>query len=776
MDFKSWLDKTIEYGFFVLFFFTPLIFTPVNFELFEFNKMLFVYLLTLIIITSWIAKMILKKSFIFKSSPFDIFLLLFLFSQTISTIFSIDKYTSIWGYYSRSHGGLFSSLAYALLFWAYLSNVKNKNIKLKFLKIPKAIFFILTSGILVAAYGFLERFGIDKNMWVQDVQNRVFSTLGQPNWLAAYLNAIIFIPLAFFIKSKAKNNKIAFGLIYLLFYIVLVFTKSKSGIAAFWIALLVFYFSAFLIKGKKILITGLINLSLFALLALVFYPSLGGKISKSLPFLQKTEQSATKVKALPSGNEIRIGGTPSNQIRAVVWKGALNIWQNYPIFGSGNETFAYSYYNHRPQKHNNNSEWDFLYNKAHNEYLNYLALTGIIGLLTMFSWQLAWPIWLFFKHKRKLFIGLIGLSVASALLILNPANVFSSVINRIFIYPPILKPLSLALIASAILILVYFSFLEKYSKAFKFLPWQTANKKISLLNLSLLTGFVSIMLTNFYGFSVVIIGLYTFLFPSLSYSLSTGKNNNKDGRHELNKQAKLTTETNLKQQFGLIILTLFFLFFALKIINVWTADKLYAQGKGLSDQGQYLAAFEPLVQAEEKNPHAPVLKAQLGETSAALAHYYSLQEGSQSAKMTKDLTDLSLNKGAQALEISPFHIGFYKSMAKIYLSLSYIDPSYQNKAIESLQVASQLSPTDPKILLNIAILQQQTKQKDKAILSFQKAIQLKPNYDRAYVYLARLHKENKDLKKAVETYQALLDNFYPPNKEALEFLQKQENK
>jgi len=44
------------------------------------------------------------------------------------------------------------------------------------------------------------------------------------------------------------------------------------------------------------------------------------------------------------------------------------------------ETFAYSYYQFRPKEHNLTTEWDFLYNKAHNEYLNFLATTGIVGL------------------------------------------------------------------------------------------------------------------------------------------------------------------------------------------------------------------------------------------------------------------------------------------------------------------------------------------------------------------------------------------------------------
>ena len=76
---------------------------------------------------------------------------------------------------------------------------------------------------------------------------------------------------------------------------------------------------------------------------------------------------------------LEVGGTESGEIRKIVWRGAVEIYKNYPLLGSGPETFAYSYYNFRPQEHNLVSEWDFLYNKAHNEYLNYLATVGIIG-------------------------------------------------------------------------------------------------------------------------------------------------------------------------------------------------------------------------------------------------------------------------------------------------------------------------------------------------------------------------------------------------------------
>ena len=73
--------------------------------------------------------------------------------------------------------------------------------------------------------------------------------------------------------------------------------------------------------------------------------------------------------------------TPSEDIRKIVWQGSLDLWKAFPLFGTGPETFGFTYYWTRPAAHNLTSEWDFLYNKAHNEYLNYLATTGMVGTI-----------------------------------------------------------------------------------------------------------------------------------------------------------------------------------------------------------------------------------------------------------------------------------------------------------------------------------------------------------------------------------------------------------
>ena len=213
MNWENLCQKVIKNSFYLLFILVPLILTPYNYELFEFNKMLTVYFLAVIILAAWIIRMIYLKKILFCRTPFDIPLILFLLSQIIATILSIDPHTSIWGYYSRFHGGLLSTVSYLLLYFAYTSNLKaDKKFTLNSLTI------ILITALIVSIYAILEHFGIDKHIWVQDVQSRVFSTLGQPNWLAAYLLTLLPLPLAFCLISKSKKNLAYYLLLITAYY------------------------------------------------------------------------------------------------------------------------------------------------------------------------------------------------------------------------------------------------------------------------------------------------------------------------------------------------------------------------------------------------------------------------------------------------------------------------------------------------------------------------------------------------------------------------------
>ncbi|MEK6881094.1 MAG: hypothetical protein AABY22_15855, partial [Nanoarchaeota archaeon] len=106
-------------------------------------------------------------------------------------------------------------------------------------------------------------------------------------------------------------------------------------------------------------------------------------------------------------------------------------------------------YQYRPREHNLVSEWDFLYNKAHNEYLNFAANSGTVGLAAY-----------------------------------------------------------LVLVGSSIYLIVKLA-LKKNEKS----------ETITLV--AILAGYAGILVTNFFGFSVVITQLFLFIFPAMAVSLGS---------------------------------------------------------------------------------------------------------------------------------------------------------------------------------------------------------------------------------------------------------------
>lgn len=380
------MPRAIRFFYYLLFFFIPILISPLSFELFEFPKMLFVYLITILITTSWLIESIKQKRFIFKKTPFDLPILLFFISQLLSTAFSINTRTSLLGYYSRFNQGLFSTISYIILYYAFITFNKGSSF------VKKCINLLLASASLVSIYAIFQHFGIDSNLWIQDVQNRVFSTLGQPNWLAALLIFIIFIPISSILKNSRNRTYRHNNIYYMLFticYLAILYTKSRSGLLAFSISYAIFWaLILYIHKLKSFPWKSFLTISsmLFAIClfdGLKWIPQINKIYSKTSPLITENRQLI----AAP-------GGTESGDIRKIVWAGAFNVWKHYPILGSGVETFAYSYYQFRPIEHNLVSEWDFVYNKAHNEYLNFLATTGLVGLITYLSIQVTFIYWL----------------------------------------------------------------------------------------------------------------------------------------------------------------------------------------------------------------------------------------------------------------------------------------------------------------------------------------------------------------------------------------------
>ncbi len=733
-----WCNRIIKLGFYLLFILVPLILTPWNYELFEYNKMMVTYGLTVIIVGAWLLKMVYLKEIRIAKTPFDIPILAFLSSQLLSSLFSMDPHVSWFGYYSRFNGGMLSIISYVLLYYAFVSNFgetirprDNKTVRknddsssdLTVLPSYRLLTISLATAVAISLYGVAERLGIDKNLWVQDVQNRVFSTLGQPNWLAAYLVALMPLAWSFALKSQQEKNHISWSLssvfwvlVSILFFLVLLLTRSRSGLLGFAVADIVFWGLLFLTRSDLVNRSHAEKVSPFQAKQLVFpfiichlafgiIVFLNGtyipKIDRYFS-LQGWKERFTQSTMKQSGNEtisetkasdytaplLETGGTQSSIIRKYVWQGAVNAWKSSTktlLIGTGTETFAFAFYQFRPAGHNMTSEWDFLYNKAHNEYLNYLATTGIFGIGSYLLFIGAFIWWLLKRYQC------ISASMRQR------KNVDTT-------------------------------------------------DAIDALTPALFAGWVSVLVTNFFGFSVVIVQLFLFLFPAMAVvSYQSWRT----------LPFKLTPRVSKWISFTVLLASLVLL---VLLSRMWWADVLFAQGYRLSRSELYAQAQPVTQRAIAINPGEPLYHDDYSTTLAALT---AMAVEQKQATIAAALAKQALTESDRAITISPKNVNFWKSRTKIFYSFSTFDQEFNPAAITALTRAWELSPNDPKIIYNLAILYGRQNDNTKAIALLEQAINLKPNYRDAYFALHVFYKEVGNTQKAREVAETYLQKVDP---------------
>ncbi len=749
------LNQIIIGLFLLLLFATPLILVPWTSELFELPKMLFVYFITLLIASGWLAYLPLTGTLPFRRTPLDIPIILFLAIQILSTILSIHPYTSVWGWYTRLNGGLASTIAYIVLYHAFVTfatnpldqeNSKTQEqqleestdqklksppdvLQLPNFSISKILTVSLLSGLLVSLYAIAEHFGIDAHLWVQDVRNRAFSTLGQPNWLAAYLAILLplsYLPLLNYFRQlspdniKKKNYLLiaVYCLLPAILFLALVYTRSRSGFLAFIVSNLLIWILLFVsnrklpqrgpfrktpskeplrVNWKPLIRSFLILHFTFCILSL----------SSSTPFTPSISNFLKQNKLTTNNSQLSTtaGGTPSSQIRQPVWQGAIELGTRYPLLGTGPETFGYTYYWVRPASHNLNSEWEFLYNKAHNEYLNFLANTGFLGLGSYLI-LIASAIWLAIKN-----------------LLFKPQNPHQKLKNS--------KPKSEKTKGQLLA-------LNNPQGLAIPLPDISATH---YLIIAFLASYTTILITNFIGFSVVIIGLYFFLLPAfLIVATSSGT------YHLLRLSPRQHTYLKLPL---LVCILLLLINGNLFLYNYLKADLEYRTAEYLLDDQRYTESLRLINQAINRRPHEAIYHDVASEATADIAvlAYYN-----QQPELQAQFLDLALQQTQLTIQLSPYDLTLWKNRATHYLNLATIDPQYLHTAVQALERAHQLAPTEPKILYNLALLYAReannpslpdtNKQpspaasNQKAIDTLQQAVQLKPDYIDAYYALA----------------------------------------
>ncbi len=704
-------SKIIKYLYYTLFFIVPFIVYPATSELFEFNKMLFIYAMAACIGWFWLMRSIQEKRFVFRRTVFDIPLLIFMVSQVLSTVFSIDTSTSLFGYYGRFNGGLISLFTYIFLYYAFVSNLSDE-----LSHIIRSLFKIsVVSSFLVILWGLPGKFGhdlscllftskFDNTCWTTQFRpsERMFSTLGQPNWLGAYLAVTFFMGLYLFFTSS-QNKKWLYGSFIVLNYIGILFTRSRSALGSLipgFIVLIILYFVKEVKKDtqKKPYFKTLGILMGGMIVATFIFKTGIPQADYLLEFrFLNTNSKKAVVASVPSNNttpSIGSGITESFDIRKIVWKGAVQLGEQYPLFGTGVETFGYSYYSVRPVAHNLTSEWDYLYNKAHNEYLNFFATTGWFGLISVILfivWGYAYLVKQIFLHKKD-----------DALL---------------------------------------------------------------YLYISLGSIWLSIIITNFFGFSITVINLYWYIIPAFLLTSSP----------------VYTTKTkeNKMPVLGYILPFIVWVYMMNSLFSYWLADYKYATSDAALKSNNIEAAASLLYQALALR-HEHVYEDKLSYTLSQLAFYSSYQkQADQAKKYMSESERLNL----ASIQESSQNILYWKTRVKnqyLFYQMT-LDKKYLFTGLSALDEAAKLGPTDPKIPYFAATyyallfdeeknVQQKKIYEGKAFEAINHAISMKTDYGDAYYLKIQLEKKFGKKTEAKQLLEWYIPHFSPQNPELLKEL------
>ena len=386
-------ELLVEISVLAIVFLVPLFFSWSfwSFEAFEINKIVLFRCLLILGCLFYFLKVLLKGSLdIPRKKYLFIFLFFLLISFFASSFLSGSQDLSLWGKYGREQGlySLISYVIFLLLLAFYLRDLK---------QVKRILLAIMLSSLAVCLYGGAQFLGLDYINWQEPATKtgRIFSTLGQPNFLGHFL--IMTIPLIMYFLlfvARKKWIKLLSFILFLLNIFCLISTYSRAAWIGFALSFFIFLIGVLFLKNKKI--SAILTFLIVSLaLILTLFLSYSGQIRTP------DKDDALWVRRILGSFEIDSG---SVNLRLAYWKAGLNEIKSMPLprlfFGYGPDSLGDVYLK------NYDTSWAIYESlppdRSHNFLLDIIISFGLFGSLVwvFFVIYVAKRVQLFFKRKK----------------------------------------------------------------------------------------------------------------------------------------------------------------------------------------------------------------------------------------------------------------------------------------------------------------------------------------------------------------------------------------
>ena len=312
-----------------------------------------------ILFVFWLAFIIKYPEYRPKKSWISIGLIGFFAAMLLSCFVTVDFNLSFWGDIERMLG-VFHLLHFLIFYFIIITVFRTW-------KDWRNLFIAsITAAVLVCFYAY------SKNIH--------YSTIGNTAYVSGYVIFNIFFALILFfrwrscIKNKAK--RCWYGLLCLAAIAAMLpifkLTHTRGAYVGLGVSVLVMLLLFVLLnKNKKIKFYGLSAIIvLIVLISLVFaYPN--SSIVKSSSILRTVTQISSQAVTF--------------QTRLISWKAAIKDFPSHPILGTGHGNFAITFDKYFDPSFYNYTRSETYFDRAHNNLVDIVSTTGIVGLAAYLS-------------------------------------------------------------------------------------------------------------------------------------------------------------------------------------------------------------------------------------------------------------------------------------------------------------------------------------------------------------------------------------------------------
>ena len=368
-------QKIIKFIIYALVFLLPLFWLPFTFEAFEFNKQYLLFFLVSLALFAWLAKQVLvDKEIRIRKTPLDIFVLVFLFLAILSAVFSVDRISSLLGFYGRFSDSLIGLLSLGGLYFLITNNVQINSDKITDkhkLSIGGIIQIFSWSVFFVVLFSYFSIFGVWTKLssamtgvFPQVMLQSIFNPAsGSMEGLTIFLAVVTVLFTGLLLNQKIQMRKLNFQNI---FYLVLI-------LACLGILEIIDFRIAWVV-----LLVGLSLYLLSALITRIFRENVNRLLLPIFLIIIAAVLLLFNIIRIDAPQEYVLGQNVSWQ--TAIGAATENIKSIF--LGSGVGTYFYDFARFRPVDFNQEPLWYIGFDRSGSHFAEILGTVGFLGLLS----------------------------------------------------------------------------------------------------------------------------------------------------------------------------------------------------------------------------------------------------------------------------------------------------------------------------------------------------------------------------------------------------------